>query len=107
MSGEELGMAIVAAPGASARRIARTIVERRLAACAQVTARITSVYWWKEKVQEAPERLIFLKTERSRIPGIRDLLESIHPYEVPELIFLPVTAGSEAYLAWLSGVMGD
>jgi len=102
---QDAGMAVVAAPPEAAEAIARTIVEKKLAACAQVTAPITSVYWWKGAVQEGPERLILLKTERGRIPRIRDLLKSIHPYEVPELIFLPVTAGGDAYLAWLSEVM--
>jgi len=98
-------MAIVAAPLDSAEAIARTIVEQKLAACAQITSPVTSLYWWKGKVEEGPERLILLKTERSRIPRIRDLLRTVHPYEVPELIFLAVTAGSDAYLAWLSEVM--
>lgn len=101
----EVGMAIVSAPLDAAEAIARAIVEQKLAACAQVTGPVTSVYWWKGEVEEAPERLILLKTERGRVPQIQDLLKRIHPYEVPELIFLPVTAGGDAYLAWLSEVM--
>ncbi len=106
MADREFGMAVVAAPGDAAEAIARAIVERKLAACAQVTADVSSVYWWRGKVEAASERLIFIKTTRSRVPPIRELLKSIHPYELPELIFLPITAGSDAYLAWLSEVIG-
>ena len=82
-------------------------MERRLAACAQVTTEVTSLYWWKGRLERDTERLIILKTERSRIAAIRDLLAEIHPYEVPELVFLPVTAGNEAYLSWLSSSLGQ
>ena len=106
MADREFGLALVAAPGEAAEAIARAIVEQKLAACAQVTTDIRSVYWWKGKVEAATEKLIFIKTTRSRVAPIRELLKSVHPYEVPELIFLPITAGSDAYLEWLSEVMG-
>jgi len=105
MAGHEPGMAIIAAPGDSAEGIAQTIVERRLAACAQVTGEVTSIYWWKGQVERAAEKLILLKTDKSRIDSIRELLTSVHPYEVPELVFLPITAGNPEYLAWLSEVI--
>ncbi len=105
MGEREFGMAIVAAPGRSAGDIARAIVERRLAACAQVTSEVTSLFWWKGKIEEEPERLILLKTERSRIHRIRELLEDIHPYDVPELLFFPSPTGGEDYLSWLSEVL--
>jgi len=98
-------MAIVAAPGDTAGAIARAIVESKLAACAQVTSEVTSLYWWKGRIEEARERLIVLKTDRSRIDSIRNLLKRVHPYEVPELVFLPIVAGNPDYLAWLSDVL--
>lgn len=102
MSRPEPGVALISAPAEKAEEIARRIVELRLAACAQVTADVTSLYWWKGRLERDVEKLIILKTDRSQIPSLRDLLGDIHPYEVPELVFLPVTAGSEAYLSWLS-----
>ena len=103
----EPGMALISAPGDRAEDIARCIVEQKLAACAQVTSAVTSLYWWKGKMEREPERLILFKTERQRIDGIRELLKKIHPYEIPELIFFPITAGSADYLAWLSSVMDE
>ncbi|HUI73182.1 MAG TPA: divalent-cation tolerance protein CutA [Spirochaetia bacterium] len=102
MADRELGIAIIAAPGDNAEGIARAIVGRRLAACAQVTGEVASVYWWKGQVEEAKERLIILKTEKSLVSSIRDELRSLHPYEVPELVFLPITAGNPEYMTWLS-----
>ena len=105
MAVTELGIALIAAPVDVAETIARAIVKSRCAACAQVTAEVTSVYWWKGSMEEAQERLIILKTEASFISTIRKILKELHPYEVPELIFFPVTAGSPDYLGWLSEVM--
>ncbi len=105
MTKEELGIAIVAAPGDAAGAIARAIVESKLAACAQVTPDVTSLYWWKGRIEEARESLIILKTERSRMDSIRELLKSVHPYEVPELLFFPIAAGNPDYLAWLGEVL--
>ncbi len=98
---EDFGMAIVSAPPDKARDIARQIVEARLAACAQVTEEVTSIYWWKDRVEEDGERLILLKTRRSLLAGITELLGKVHPYEVPELTFLPTVGGSPSYLGWL------
>ncbi len=98
---EDFGMAIVSAPPDRARDIARQIVEARLAACAQVTADVTSIYWWKGRIEEGGERLILLKTRRSLVAGISALLAKAHPYEVPELTFVPMAGGSPSYLGWL------
>ncbi len=101
----DFGMAFVSTPVDEAERIAHEIVSRKLAACAQVSPPITSMYWWKEKMQTEPERLILLKTRRSLLPGLKSLLRQIHPYEVPELTFVPITDGAESYLAWLEEVL--
>jgi periplasmic divalent cation tolerance protein len=102
MNGNEFGMALISAPSDKAEGIARTIVERKLAACAQITAEVTSLDWWKGELESGRERLLFLKTERSFLSGIQELLKEIHPYEVPELIFLPISGGNLEYLAWIS-----
>jgi periplasmic divalent cation tolerance protein len=96
------GMAIISAPVQDAHRVAQAIVQEKLAACAQVSGSVESIYWWRGTVHEEPERLIFLKTAQGLLPKIRLLLSRIHPYEVPELVFLPFTWVSEDYLYWLA-----
>jgi periplasmic divalent cation tolerance protein len=80
--------------------LARTLVERRLAACVNVIP-CTSVYRWEGEVQEDDEHLMVIKTRRTYIDDIRDLLEAEHPYDLPELVAMEVEDGSAAYLKWL------
>ncbi len=87
---------------AEAKRIARAIVEARLAACVNILpGAMTSVYEWKGKVESAREKLLLIKTSRSRLTKLQAAVERIHSYEVPEFIALPIVAGSQAYLDWL------
>jgi len=85
----------------TAERIARRLVEDRLAACVQIVQGIRSVYRWQGRVQEEPEVLLLVKTAEPQIPRIEDLLHQIHPYELPELVSVPITGGSAAYLRWV------
>ncbi len=106
-SGEsDHGMAFVSAPPGEAERIAREIVAQKLAAGAQVLSVMTSIYWWKGALQTEPERLILLKTRRPRVAQIDALLRRIHPYEVPELTFVPFTEAAGPYREWMDGVLG-
>jgi periplasmic divalent cation tolerance protein len=84
-----------------ADRIARALVERRLAACVNVVPGLVSIYRWKGAVERDEERLLVIKTRRERLDALRAAIVSLHPYEVPEILALPVEAGSPAYLAWL------
>lgn len=86
---------------AEADGIARALVERRLAACVQILDPIHSRYWWEGTVQEDAEVMLVIKSVDSLFPSIEALLTELHPYEVPELIAVPVVAASEAYLRWL------
>ena len=86
---------------ADARRIARALVERRLAACVNVVPGLTSVYSWKGAVETDEEVLLVIKTRRARFEALRAALLELHPYELPELIALPVEAGHPPYLDWL------
>ena len=94
-------MCIISAPEEIAEALADKIIKQRLAACAQVTTRIKSFYWWNEQVNVDPEILIYLKTLKTKIPAINHLLKEMHPYEVPEFIVLPILDGNPAYLAWI------
>ena len=95
------GMAIISAPAEKAEELARALVREKLAACVQVTSNVVSLYWWEGKVERDEERLLFLKTDEDRMGGIEAFLKGHHPYDVPELLFFPASAGSAAYLRWM------
>ena len=93
---------LVTAPDvASASALARAIVERRLAACVNRIEGVTSVYRWKQAVEEASEVLLVIKTSAARLPELEAFLSREHPYEVHELVALEPAEVAPAYLAWL------
>lgn len=85
----------------SAGALARSAVAARLAACAQVEGPVTSLYWWRGTVDTAQEWRVVLKTTGERYAALEAHLRAAHPYEVPEVIAVPVVAGSPDYLAWV------
>jgi len=85
-----------------ADRIARTIVEQRLAACANRLAPVESVYRWQGAVERATEVPLLIKTTRERYAEIEQAIRALHPYEVPEIIAMPVSAGLASYLRWVA-----
>jgi periplasmic divalent cation tolerance protein len=85
-----------------AAEIARAVVEERLAACGNVVPGLRSIYRWQGAVHDEAEALLVLKTTRARFEALRDRVLALHPYEVPEVIALPIEAGSAPYLAWIS-----
>jgi periplasmic divalent cation tolerance protein len=86
-----------------AERISRTLVEMRLAGCVQIVGPITSIYRWKGKVETAGEWLCLIKSHRECYGALEETIRSLHPYETPEIIALPIERGSRAYLQWLGG----
>jgi periplasmic divalent cation tolerance protein len=84
-----------------ADRIALTVVQKRAAACSQVLGPIRSTYWWKGKVEETGEWLCVMKTRRDLFPALEEEIKRLHPYEVPEIVALPIVAGSAPYLQWI------
>lgn len=83
-----------------AQKIARALVERRLAACVNVVA-IESVYRWKDEVESAEEWLLVIKTTGSALDQVSAAIKELHVYELPECVVLPIENGSEEYLAWI------
>lgn len=81
--------------------LARDLVERRLAACVNLVDAIRSIYRWKENVEDEGERLLLIKTVEERVPELTDFLLARHPYEVPELIVLPIETVEGPYRRWL------
>jgi periplasmic divalent cation tolerance protein len=85
-----------------ARKIASHIVEKRLAACVNIlTGSVQSIYRWKGKVENTREILVVIKTTTNRLPELEKTVASLHSYDVPEFIVLPITAGSRKYLDWV------
>ncbi len=85
-----------------ARRIARSVVRKRLAACVNVIlSSAQSFYWWKGKLEKAREYLLVMKTTTKRLAELENEVKRLHSYDVPEFIALSIVAGSSDYLAWL------
>ena len=85
------------------RRIARALVEARLAACVNVLqSPVESIYRWKGNVDTAKEFLLIVKTSRARFAALETAVKRLHSYDVPEIIALPIQKGSRDYLAWLA-----
>jgi periplasmic divalent cation tolerance protein len=82
-------------------KIARTLLEKKLAACVNIVSGARSIYRWKGKVEEATEWLLIIKSRRPLFDALRAALEAAHSYEVPEVLALHVLAGSHGYLDWL------
>jgi len=93
---------------AEARRIARKLVEANRAACVNILrASVESVYRWKGKLVSSREFLLVIKTRRKEFAGLQRAIEGMHSYEVPEIVALPVAAGSKSYLRWIDESVGD
>ncbi|MCL2160987.1 MAG: divalent-cation tolerance protein CutA [Betaproteobacteria bacterium] len=86
---------------ASADTLAARLVEENLAACVNILSPCDSVYRWQGVIETASEIPLLIKTTRARYPAIEAALQALHPYEIPELIALPVTCGLPAYLDWV------
>ena len=91
---------------ADAAALARTLVEERLAACVNVLPPMTSTYRWKGNVETDREQQLLIKTTMGRLGALEARLRVLHPYDVPEFLVLRVSAGSDAYLAWLRDSAG-
>ena len=86
----------------TAERLGRTLVEESLVACVNVVPGLRSIYRWNEAVQTADEVLMILKTTAGRLAAASERLAALHPYEVPEVVALPIADGHHPYLAWVA-----
>ena len=89
-----------------AEKLARQLVERRMAACVNIVGPIRSVYRWREKIEHEEEYLLLIKTTAGHTARLQATFQELHPYELPECVELAINGGSEAYLAWLTGEVG-
>jgi periplasmic divalent cation tolerance protein len=98
---------ITAPTRAEAVMLAEMLVEKRLAACVQVLPEMLSVYHWDDAVQRDPEYLLLVKTKRERFAELEQAVRAVHSYTTPEIIALPIVAGSAPYLEWLAASLGS
>jgi periplasmic divalent cation tolerance protein len=86
---------------ADAGALAATLVDERLAACVNLLPEMDSVFRWQGRVERGHERQVIIKTSTARLDALRDRLLELHPYDLPELLVLPVAGGGQAYLEWI------
>jgi len=89
-----------------AERIGRALVEAGLAACVNVLPAVTSIYRWKGTLEKEEERLLLIKTRADRFDALKQALVALHPYEIPEVLALPIADGHQPYLDWLDESVG-
>jgi len=98
----DVELTFVSAPDAeTAARIARTLVEERIAACVNVLPGVTSIYRWKDAVETTNEAVLLVKTRADRGPALEARVLELHPYDVPEVVRVGVSGGSLPYLEWV------
>jgi len=95
----------VTSPVTESEKIAKTVVENKLAACANIVKNINSFYWWENKVQNDTEDLIIFKTQKSKLKKLIKKIKEIHSYTVPEIIAFDITKGNKNYLDWIKCVL--
>ena len=102
MSENHIVMLCTAPDQGTADDIARSLVEEKLAACVNLVPNLVSIYRWEGKLQETAECLLIIKTVASRFDAVRQAINMTHPAAVPEIIAMPITAGSDTYLKWVT-----
>lgn len=85
-----------------ANKIAKVLVEKKLAACVNIINSVKSFYWWKEKIVEDKESLLFCKTKKSLYKNLEKKVKEIHSYTIPEIISLEIKEGNKDYLNWIN-----
>ena len=86
----------------TARDISSELVTKKLAACANILPGVESIYRWEEKIESGNETLVLFKLSEERQSAFQEKLRSLHPYEVPEIIFVPISSGLPEYLRWVT-----
>jgi periplasmic divalent cation tolerance protein len=84
-----------------AMTLVRALLDRRLIACGTMLPGARSLYRWEDRIADEPEVVVLLKTRSERVPALESAFVELHPYKVPELLALPVSAGMEQYLGWI------
>ena len=101
----KFAIVLVTAPNLkTARILAKAALKAHLIACANLVPKIESHYWWQVKIESSAEVLLVLKTQKSRLAALEKLILAKHPYDTPEFLVLPLSAGNKKYLDWLAQI---
>ena len=107
-TGKDLIVVFITVPGREeGDKIGKMLVEERLAACVNVLPGITSHYIWEGKLESSPEALLVVKTGANRFEQLRSRVLELHPYNVPEIIAIPIVAGDPGYLDWVRNSLNE
>src|SRR5687767_6701355 len=99
----QFAVVLVTAPNVKvARKLAKACLEARAAACVNIVPRVESHYWWQGKVERGNEFLLLIKTTAARLRPLEKCVLANHPYDTPEFVVLPISAGNRRYLEWIS-----
>jgi periplasmic divalent cation tolerance protein len=98
---ENIRVVLVTVPRDEARKMAHALVEHRLAACVNVVPKVDSYFWWDSAVQTEEESLLVIKSTAAKFEALRDFVEEHHPYDLPEIIALPLVDGFAGYINWV------
>jgi periplasmic divalent cation tolerance protein len=101
MGRDFIAVIVMCATRSEARRIADSLLAKKFVACANIMSGIESKFWWKGKIDEASETLLMMKAKKAGFKKIESEIKKIHSYEVPEIIAIPIVAGSKDYLNWI------
>ena len=102
-SAAKFSLVLVTAPDLkTARILAKSVLQAKLIACASLLPKIESHFWWQGKIKSAAEVLLVLKTQKANLAALEKLILAKHPYDTPEFLVLPISAGSKRYLNWLA-----
>ena len=102
-SAAKFSLVLVTAPDLkTARILAKSVLQAKLIACASLLPKIESHFWWQGKIKSAAEVLLVLKTQKANLAALEKLILAKHPYDTPEFLVLPISAGSKRYLDWLA-----
>ena len=92
---------VTAANKIEAQKIAESLIDKKLAACVNIVDKLSSLFMWEGKLDKARESLLIIKSKKEKLPRIIRLVKSLHSYEVPEIIAIPIAGGEKEYLRWI------